>query len=293
MMTPVGKFLARAGVPPLNRTTDLTNVAKRTALRRKSDGTYYLSNLRRGDLLYALIARLRPRVVLEIGTGRGYGALCMAMAAVDTGTDTTIISVDQIPPQVEQDWPIDEGDGPTTVRRSVRQVWSQLPEVWTRRITLRTGSSTDVMREWLADPHAPTVDFAFIDGGHDFWTARHDVMTALMAGRGASVSLLLDDYGGVQGKAVRRFVDGTLAPRLPDAAIHRLEMPQSPDEFEDNGEHGMVFIDGQLALVNAERFGWAARRSSSTARFAANVEAASWRARAATVRGLRRLGVRR
>ena len=40
-------------------------------------------NYERGILLYSLIAKYRPKNVLEIGTAEGYSALCMAWAMTD------------------------------------------------------------------------------------------------------------------------------------------------------------------------------------------------------------------
>ena len=37
----------------------------------------------RGPLLYALICHLKPRRILEFGTGGGYSTLCMAKALSD------------------------------------------------------------------------------------------------------------------------------------------------------------------------------------------------------------------
>jgi methyltransferase family protein len=252
-MVDADDFVAGALAQPelLRRIGEFRRLAELTGLRRSAQGGYYLSNLHRGLLLYALVRKHRPRTILEIGTGRGYGALSMAMAVADTGLDSRILSVDMIPPGERQSWPIDEGSGPTTARLSVREVWSRLPAAWTDAIHTMTGSSVAVMRRMLSDPAAPPVDFAFIDGGHDYWTARHDVLAALLAGRGRSVTLVLDDYGGVQGEDVRRLVDGILATVYPSATIHRLAMPQSEEEARDNGEHGMVYLDGDAAPITS------------------------------------------
>ncbi len=56
-----------------------------TALRQRADGSFFRANYERGILLYALVAKQRPTCVLEFGTGRGYGCLCMAWAMCDYG----------------------------------------------------------------------------------------------------------------------------------------------------------------------------------------------------------------
>ena len=61
-----------------------------TALRHNNDVGFYRSNYERGLLVYALVAAHRPKVVLEFGTGRGYGSLCMARAFVEHDIEGTI-----------------------------------------------------------------------------------------------------------------------------------------------------------------------------------------------------------
>lgn len=155
-------------------------LAKLTALRCTKEGQFYYSNLYRGHLLYTLVQKHRPKTILEIGTGRGYGALSMALAALDAKLETQIYSVDVIPSHSAQKWAIDDGSGPQIKNLSLWEVWAQFPVAWTERIHLLTGTSVDCMRHWLADPSSPTIDFAFIDGGHDYWTARHDIAAALL-----------------------------------------------------------------------------------------------------------------
>jgi hypothetical protein len=282
------EFLAEIGAAGVADDVRFEGLARRTGLRHTPDGSYYLSNLGRGHLLYALVRLLRPTQILEIGTGRGYGALSMAQAAEDLSLPTRIVTIDMIPPDTHQPWAIDRGEGPSVASLSINEVWRELPEALTRRITLRTGISTGVIADLLREPL--TFDFAFIDGSHDYWTARHDVVGAVMLGRGAPVSLLLDDYGGVQGQDVRRLVDQRLARQVVAGALHRIEMPQTPAELVDNGEHGMVFLDGRGAALTMAGLGWRpAGPHMALARAAAELEGgvsglrrrvARWRGRA-------------
>ena len=57
-----------------NDWSELNEIAKLTALRRDSGGEYFISNFWRGPMLYSLVRRLKPALILELGTGRGYGA---------------------------------------------------------------------------------------------------------------------------------------------------------------------------------------------------------------------------
>lgn len=256
-----------------------TRLAALTALRRAASGEFFVSNYRRAHLLYTLIRRHRPDAVLEIGTGRGYGALAMAMAATDADLPTRIFTVDMLPPSQAQNWALDEGDGPLVAERSINEVWRQLPSAWTARIAFLTGSSVTAMQRFLADNANPLVDFAFIDGGHDYWTVRHDVLAALLAARGRSITVLLDDYGGVQGEDVRRLVDHTLAPRLVPGALTLVAMPQSAVEFEDNAEHGMAYFDGRAMKLGPTLLAPSSLAGYGAHRVAARIESAALGAR--------------
>ena len=67
--------------------SDLEEIAKLTALRQEKNGDFYISNFWRGPMLYSLVRAIKPRTILELGTGRGYGAFCMAKAMEDGGID--------------------------------------------------------------------------------------------------------------------------------------------------------------------------------------------------------------
>lgn len=287
-MIPLESFLSASDDSPTpGIEAAFTRLAALTALRRADSGEFFVSNYRRAHLLYALIRRHRPNVVLEIGTGRGYGALAMAMAATDANLSTRIVTLDVLPPSQLQYWPLDEGDGPKVVERSVNQIWGQLPATWTQRISCLTGTSVAAMQRFLTDSSSPPVDFAFIDGGHDYWTVRHDVLASLLAARRRPITLLLDDYGGVQGQDVRRLVDHTLAPRVLPGTLTLLEMPQSTVEFKDNAEHGMAYFDGRVMTLGPELLAPSALTGYGAHRIAARIESAARGARHRIARTVR------
>ena len=58
-----------------------------TSLWQNESGNFFRLNYERGPLLYALIAKFKPKNVLEFGTGGGYGTLCMAWAMSDYNID--------------------------------------------------------------------------------------------------------------------------------------------------------------------------------------------------------------
>ncbi|MCA9915683.1 MAG: hypothetical protein KC496_20150, partial [Anaerolineae bacterium] len=135
-----------------------------TALRQASDGRFYRSNYERGMLLYALVAHHRPAHVLEFGTGRGYGSLCMAWAMHDHDINGQIYSVDVLTADTPIEWAIDRHDGAGPVLRTLtwNEVWEQAaPPQWRGHLVLLNGDSSTVMqRETL-----PPMNLVFIDGG--------------------------------------------------------------------------------------------------------------------------------
>lgn len=195
-------------VPPFE---SFCRVGDLTALRQDSNGDYYRSNYQRGPLLYSLVASSRPRVVLEFGTGRGYGALCMARALVDNAIDGRIFTIDAISYGEKQLWWLDSGDGPRTAELSLKQVWeTQIDPQWVERITCLTGTSVSVMETWkkLA---LPAVDFAFVDGGHRYEAVRHDFFSVLDVAA-PQFQALFDDYADRPGYGVQRLIDEELEP---------------------------------------------------------------------------------
>ena len=51
-------------------------------------------NFERGRLLYALVAKNKPKTILEIGTAEGYSTLCMAWAMSDYKIPGKIYTID-------------------------------------------------------------------------------------------------------------------------------------------------------------------------------------------------------
>lgn len=151
-----------------------------------------MPNLKRGPMLYALVAARRPRVVLEFGTGRGYGALSMARAMADYGIDGNVWTIDVVRQDEAFAWLLRDDAGPRTAHSSREQTWrASFPSEWIDRIVPLHGKSTDVMRSWPEEGRS--IDLAFVDGGHDLATARHDLLAACAFG-GDRLGVLADDY---------------------------------------------------------------------------------------------------
>ena len=147
-----------------------------------------------GQLLYQLIRDRRRRgramVALDVGTARGFSAVTMARAMLDSNIDGRVFTVDVVEHDERIDWHAEKHDpgdplanGPVA-RSTIWREWA--PEE--AKITPVVGRSIDVLRDW---PHGP-VDFAFLDGSHTYGDvkAELDLLDGIMAADGV---IVLDD----------------------------------------------------------------------------------------------------
>ncbi len=222
----------------------LRKLARLTALRQGADGSFFVPNWRRGPLLYSLVRHRRPARILEFGTGRGYGALAMAQAAVDAGVNATVWTIDVRPPDEPLQYAIDEGRGPEMRSLSVREVWERhVPAPLRERVRCLTGGSRSVMRGWKRQG-LPSVDFVFIDAGHDYGAVKDDFCSALGIAQ-AGTFFLFDDYGDRPGFGVKRLVDEEIAPRCPPALLEIVDTLAGaalPAPYRDI-DHRMAALD--------------------------------------------------
>ena len=249
-----------------DRWRQLRDLAKLTALKQSPDGAFHLGHWWRGPLLYSLVRHYQPRHILEFGTGRGYGAACMAQALLDAGLAGTVWTIDILPPTKPQEWPIDEGDGPKLKQLTLQQVWTKhlSPNV-TERIRCLTGDSMSIMKGWHRRG-LPQIDFCFIDGGHDYWTVKHDFMASLRVAN-PGCSFLFDDYTERRGYGVKRLIDEEVAPKLPGEAIEVLDtLSKDRTVYGEEVKHKMLLLRGEYirpmplgqlySLSAARRFQW-------------------------------------
>jgi len=90
--TSIEEFIQKLGVkiPEKGEFLQLSRIVPINPKRSEN----FIINFERGMLLYALIAKLQPKTVLEIGTAEGYSALCMAWAMSDYKINGNIFTVD-------------------------------------------------------------------------------------------------------------------------------------------------------------------------------------------------------
>jgi hypothetical protein len=221
------------------------DIGNLTALRDREDGSYYQGNFERGLLLYSLVATYRPKIVIEFGTGRGYGAICMSRSLVENNIDGVIYTIDSKGYREKQRWALDTGEGPSTKFLSIADIWpNYFPDKWLSRINILHGNSVEIMKKW-GSLGIPKADFAFIDGGHDFFTVKHDFYSFLNV-TNPDFTLLFDDYARKPGFGVCQLIDDEIE------AVFNTELIWSDrrwygSQFENSSkpDYGMVFIDTQ------------------------------------------------
>ena len=84
-------------------------------------------NYERGMLLYSLIAKYKPKNVLEIGTAEGYSALCMAWAMTDYDINGRIFTIDPKPFDVpiKREITLEENSKHESIMLSTRELWNK------------------------------------------------------------------------------------------------------------------------------------------------------------------------
>ena len=165
-------------------------IGRLTGLKEEA-GRYFPANFERGLLLREIVRRRRPTRILELGTGRGLGILCMADQVRSLGYQAELVSLDIIPPTTRQNWPLCVDGEYSSQSRSIEEVWSRHFPTLKPLITLRTGATTTTLPA-LAKQGAK-FDFIFIDAGHDVFSVFHDFgySCLLLSEQG---EILMDDF---------------------------------------------------------------------------------------------------
>lgn len=149
-----------------------------------------------GLLLYKLGRRFAehggPLVMLDVGTARGFSAMSMARAVLDSGVEGRVYTIDVISQDEPRDWHVakqrdDELEGAPPMTRS--QIWERWFAEESAAVSPIAGRSLEILETW---PHGP-IDLAFLDGSHAYADVRGELalLDSLMAERCA---IVMDDY---------------------------------------------------------------------------------------------------
>ena len=219
--------------PPKEKFLELTHIFP---ISPQLNFAKQIPNYERGILLYSLIAKYKPKNVLEIGTAEGYSTLCMAWAMTDYNINGKIFTIDPKPFDVPVERNVTWEDNPKhdTVMLSRRELWNKFADnEWIKKIEVLTGFSGEVLQK---NTKLPKMDMGFIDGSHVYEAVVHDFY-AFLEVASESFHLLFDDYVPNENVGVTKTIDEEVAPNFDIALIQtnakeqRKESGESPDEL--------------------------------------------------------------
>ncbi len=160
-----------------------------------SNGKYYGSNFERGLLLRQIIRSKKPKRILELGTGRGFGTICMADCIVSEGLNCSIETIDCISASTRQSWPHAKKAEFFREDIAVDEFWSKEFNNLKSCIKMHCGKTSDVIIQLLKE--SKEFDFIFMDAAHDLASVFLDLSggIALLATGGC---MLLDDFAPME-----------------------------------------------------------------------------------------------
>ena len=203
-----------------------------------------IPNYERGILLYSLIAKYKPKNVLEIGTAEGYSTLCMAWAMTDYNINGKIFTIDPKPFDVPVERNVTWEDNPKhdTVMLSRRELWNKFADKeWIKKIEVLTGFSGEVLQK---NTKLPKMDMGFIDGSHVYEAVVHDFY-AFLEVASESFYLLLDDYVPNENDGVTKTIDEEVAPNFDIALIQTNAKEQRKESGESQDELYICWLDSE------------------------------------------------
>ena len=215
--------------PPKEKFLELTHIFP---ISPQLNFAKQIPNYERGILLYSLIAKYKPKNVLEIGTAEGYSALCMA----DYNINGKIFTIDPKPFDVPVERNVTWEDNPKhdIVMLSRKELWNKFAnEEWIEKIEVLTGFSGEVLQK---NTKLPKMDMGFIDGSHVYEAVVHDFY-AFLEVASENFHLLFDDYVPNENDGVTKAIDEEVAPNFDitliqtNAKEQRKESGESPDEL--------------------------------------------------------------
>ena len=203
-----------------------------------------IPNYERGILLYSLIAKYKPKNVLEIGTAEGYSTLCMAWAMTDYNINGKIFTIDPKPFDVPVERNVTWEDNPKhdTVMLSRRELWNKFADKeWIKKIEVLTGFSGEVLQK---NTKLPKMDMGFIDGSHVYEAVIHDFYAFLELAT-ESFHLLFDDYVPNENDGVTKTIDEEVAPNFDIALIQTNAKEQRKESGESQDELYICWLDSE------------------------------------------------
>ena len=199
-------------------------------------------NYERGILLYSLIAKYKPKNVLEIGTAEGYSALCMAWAMTDYDINGRIFTIDpkpfDVPIKREITW--EENPKHESIMLSTKELWNKFAnKEWIKKIEVLTGFSGEVLQK--NTKKLPKMDMGFIDGHHVYESVIHDFY-AFLRTASENFYLLFDDYIPNEIDGVTKVIDEEVVTNFDVTLIKTNAKQQRKEVGETEDELNMCWM---------------------------------------------------
>ena len=200
-------------------------------------------NYERGILLYSLIAKYKPKNVLEIGTAEGYSTLCMAWAMVDHDINGKIFTIDPKPfdTPIEREITWEKNPEHNTVSLSTKELWNKFADKeWIKKIEVLTGFSGEILQKKTKE--LPKMDMGFIDGHHAYEAVIHDFYAFLQTAS-ENFYLLFDDYNPNENRDVTKVIDEEVVPNFDVTLIKTNAKQQFKEANESENEADMCWLE--------------------------------------------------
>ena len=203
----------------------------------------YIINFERGMLLYALIAKIQPKTVLEIGTAEGYSTLCMAWAMSDHKIKGKIFTVDPKSHNEPTERLIitNDNEKSSKIVLSTKELWEKFaPKEWIEKIEVITGYSGEILK----NKKFPEIEFSYIDGSHVYEAVKHDFFGTLKL-VGEKFTILFDDYVPNREDGVSKIIDEEIVNNFDITFIKTNTKEQRKKMMIKEDELVMCLIDSK------------------------------------------------
>jgi len=218
---------------------DFWTLGNATSLWKNNDGKFLKLNFHRGPLLYALVGHLKPKSILEFGTGGGYSTLCMAKALFDFKIDGKIYTVDRDgnDEKILRSYQLPYDKHPQEKEISNLEIWNSIaPREWIEKIIPLKGYSGTIMETQTFS----NIDFCYIDGVHTYEGTKHDFLSFLKIASN-SFSVLFDDYIDRDFYGVKEFIDKEVESHF-NLQLIKTDINGDCKRFTKfNHEYGMIY----------------------------------------------------
>ena len=222
-----------------NQFNDFWELGNATSLSEETGGQKL--EFYRGPLLYALICHLKPKQILEFGTGGGYSTLCMAKALVDSKIDGKIYTIDRVgnTEKISRYYQLPSDGKPQKNTISNSEIWEHVaPPEWIDKIIPIQGYSGVVMDK----NQFKNIDFCYVDGNHSYDGTKHDFLSFLKVASN-NFAVLFDDYIDRDFYGVKEFIDREIESKFNSILIDTDPKKDLQQFVKKDPDYGMIFFD--------------------------------------------------